>query len=107
MNHSGTAALILALALVLAPFSYAAGLPSSYGNFITTASNHGYGEKKPVTTEDEARKLLKESFGKKGVRIGEITEKELLFEAEILDKNRQVIDRVIIDKRTGRIRSIY
>jgi hypothetical protein len=41
------------------------------------------------------------------VIIGEVVEKELYFEADIMDKKQAVIDKVIVDKRTGRVRSIY
>lgn len=67
----------------------------------------GYGEKRPVSSIQEAREALAEHFAGKGLTVGEITEKEFFFEAEILGKDRKPVDRVIIDKRTGRIRSIY
>jgi hypothetical protein len=67
----------------------------------------GYGEKKEVLTPGDAEKMLKQYFAKKNVMIGEIREKELYFEAEVRDKDNKVIDKVIVDKRTGRIRSIY
>jgi len=67
----------------------------------------GYGEKRPVTTIEEARKALTEYFAKKDVKIGEIKEKKLFFEAEIRDKSNNLVDKVIVDKRTGRIRSTY
>jgi hypothetical protein len=66
-----------------------------------------YGEKRTVQNAADAMKVLKEYFSKKDVRIGEIREKKLYFEADILDKNNRIIDKVIVDKRTGRIRSIY
>ena len=66
-----------------------------------------YGEKREIKTSADAQKILKDYFSKRDVRIKEIKEKELYFEAEILDKNGTLIDKVIIDKRTGRIRSIY
>ena len=67
----------------------------------------GYGEKKEVLTQGDAEKILRQYFAKKNVTIGEIREKELYFEAEVRDKDNKVIDKVIVDKRTGRIRSIY
>jgi hypothetical protein len=67
----------------------------------------GYGEKKEVLTPGDAEKILRQYFAKKNVMIGDIREKELYFEAEVRDKDNKVIDRVIVDKRTGRIRSIY
>jgi hypothetical protein len=79
------------------------GERSPYGG----AKGGEYGEKKPVLTRDEAHKILKEYFSKREVRIGEVKEKELYFEAEILGKNNRLIDKVIVDKRTGRIRSVF
>jgi hypothetical protein len=76
---------------------------SSYGG----PRSGSYGEKKEVTTAEEAEKAFREYFSKKDVKIGEIKERELYFEAEIKDKNDNRIDKVIVDKRTGRIRSIY
>lgn len=99
--------LLAALILFFASFSNASVVSPSFGDYKKIAANQGYGEKRPVTSLGEAKKALGEYFSKKHVRIGEIREKELLFEAEILDKKDQVIDKVIIDKRTGRIRSIY
>jgi hypothetical protein len=51
--------------------------------------------------------VLNTYFKKRDIKTGNIKEKEFYFEAEILDKKGDLIDKVIIDKRTGRIRSIY
>jgi len=66
-----------------------------------------YGEKQKIATSAEARNALKKYFAGKDLIIGEVVEKELYFEADIMDRNKTVIDKVIVDKRTGRIRSIY
>jgi hypothetical protein len=66
-----------------------------------------YGEKQRVGTRDDAKKVLTEYFSKRGVTIGEIREKQYYFEADIMDKSGKLVDKVIVDKRTGRIRSIY
>ena len=66
-----------------------------------------YGEKQKIATSAEARKALKKYFADKDLIIGEVVEKELYFEADIMDRNMAVTDKVIVDKRTGRIRSIY
>lgn len=71
------------------------------------ADQRSYGEKKEITTAEEALKALKKHFEKKDIVFGEIIEKELYFEAEIKDRKNMIIDKVIVDKRTGRIRSIY
>lgn len=70
------------------------------------ADGQGYGEKKEVKTMDDAQRALREYYAGKDVKIGEVKEKELYFEAEIRDRSNKLIDKVIIDKRTGRIRSI-
>ena len=67
----------------------------------------GYGEKKAVRSAPEARRIIREYFGGKDVRIGEIREREWHYEAEIRDRHNKLVDRVIVDKRTGRIRSVY
>lgn len=80
---------------------------SPYGGYKKGAAQTGYGEKKPVNTIEEAREALTEYFAKQDVKIGEIREQILFFEAEIRDKNNNLVDKVIVDKRTGRIRSTY
>jgi hypothetical protein len=96
------AVLIAAVALVvLPPVSYCEEKPSPYG----TGSE--YGGKKPVGTAEEAAAALEEYFAGKGLKVGEAREKEFYFEAEIRDRDGKLVDKVIIDKRTGRIRSIY
>ncbi len=88
---------------VSAAYADAQGGRSPYGG----SESGAYGEKREVKTTEEARKALREYFSKKDVRVGEIKEKDLYFEAEIRDKNDNLVDKVIIDKRTGRIRSIF
>ncbi len=52
--------------------------------------------------------ILKRYFSQyKDINITNITERRFFFEAEIRDKDQNLIDIVIVDKRTGRIRSIY
>lgn len=79
-----------------------------YGGYCSGPGWGWYGARKPVRTAAEARKILKEYFSSYGdVKIGNIKERKWFFEAEIKDKNNALIDVVIVDKRTGRIRSIY
>lgn len=85
------------------PLNAYAGDESPYGG----SQGGTYGEKQQVNTKQEARKVLDNYFSKKDVTIGEIREKQYYFEADVLDGKGRVIDKVIVDKRTGRIRSIY
>lgn len=66
-----------------------------------------YGARKSVRTVSEAKRILQDYFKNEPVVIGNIKERKLFFEAEIKDKNNNLIDVVIVDRRTGRIRSIH
>ena len=78
-----------------------------YGDYYHSPREGKYGQRKTIRTEAEARKMLLNYFSPQKATIGEIREKGWFFEAEIKDRHNTPIDRVIIDKRTGRIRSIY
>jgi hypothetical protein len=41
------------------------------------------------------------------LKVGKITEKDTYFEGEILTKNNALVDKVLVDKNTGWMRSIY
>jgi hypothetical protein len=77
------------------------------GSYPYGESGRGYGERKAVSNSQQARKLLKDYFSGRDVKIGDIRERELFFEADIRDRRGALVDKVIIDKRTGRIRSMY
>jgi hypothetical protein len=66
-----------------------------------------YGARKPVANEAEARTLLLTYFSGQGYTVSELTERRWGFKAEIIDKDGKVVDHVMIDKRSGRIRSLY
>jgi len=78
-----------------------------YGDYYSGPRWGWYGAKKEVRTPNEARKVLRGYFRNENVGIGNIKERKRFFEVDIQDKNNTPVDRVIIDKRTGRIRSIY
>lgn len=67
----------------------------------------GYGERKAVRSRGDAQQMLNDYYMRRNMRIGPIRENRFYFEADILDRNNRFMDRVIIDKRSGRIRSIY
>lgn len=81
---------------------------SPHGNYCEGPGWGWYGERKAVRTETEAKRVLMHYFSSyDDIRINNIKERKWFFEAEIRDKENKLIDVVIIDKRTGRIRSIY
>jgi len=65
-----------------------------------------YGARQPVADAAEARRLFMNYFSGKEYTVSEVVEKKWGFRADILDRNGRVIDRVMIDKRSGRIRSL-
>jgi hypothetical protein len=78
-----------------------------YGDYCPNSQRGWYGAKRAVKSVQEARKILGEYLKGYDVLIDTIREKEWFFEAEIKDKNNTLLDILIVDKRTGRIRSIY
>jgi hypothetical protein len=80
-----------------------------YGNYCPGMKWGPYGVRRPVKTAAEAKEVIETYLAgnDRGARVGKIVAKDLYFEAEILDRNGKLIDREIVDKRTGRIRSIY
>ena len=68
-----------------------------------------YGMRRAVTTSDEAKQVIERYYKarQKAVIVSRVEERRWFFLAEILDKDGKVADEIIIDKRTGRIRSIY
>lgn len=90
------------------------GMPDTYerqpyGQFCPGMRGDPYGARKPVRTVDEARQALEQYFSATGMKVtvGSVEERRWFFIAEMLDAQGTVIDKAIVDKRTGRIRSIY
>ena len=84
-------------------YPYGPGERSPYGS-----TNEGlYGQRRAVLTKEDARRILKQFFFGRNVRVGPILERKFYFEAEIRNNRGDLLDIVLIDKRTGRIRSIY
>ena len=80
------------------------------------SENHGkcgkrkgdwYGARRAVGSAEDARSQLTAYFTGQNVTISDITEKPWRFEADVINQNGDIVDRVIIDRRSGRVRSIY
>jgi hypothetical protein len=108
----GLVAIALAVLLSAPSMAYADGCRSGwsgrpYGDYCRGGRWGRYGAKDPVKTAQEARTRLEEYYADEDVVVGKITEHELNFEAEIDNQKGEFVDRVVIDKRSGRIRSVY
>lgn len=80
----------------------------TFGNYCQGPRWGWYGAKRMIKSPAEAIDALHHMYADlPDTKIGRITEKPRFFEAEILDKNGNLIDLVIIDKKSGRIRSIF
>lgn len=79
---------------------------SPYGAYCPKRHADRYGARQPVQTADEARERLLLLFGADQVTISDLEERPRHFKANIVDKNGKLLDTVIIDRRSGRIRSI-
>lgn len=79
---------------------------SPYGAYCPKRHADRYGARQPVHTEAEARERLLQLFGADQVTVSDLEERPRHFKANIVDKNGKLLDTVIIDRRSGRIRSI-
>jgi hypothetical protein len=66
-----------------------------------------YGQRRAVTNVHEAGRIMGQYYHGRDVRIGPIAERDLFYQADVRDRRGALVDKIIIDKRTGRIRSIY
>ena len=80
--------------------------PRPYGAYCDRPQSGAYGARRAVATAEEAGRLLREFYRDRPLTVGEIVEKRWYYEAEIMDAKKQVVVRVIVDKRTGRNRSM-
>ncbi len=75
-----------------------------YGDFCDRCSDYGTCDK-PLTHEG-AKKAVIEYYHKKGLNVMLEKNRGRFIKAKIMDKG-SVVDVIILDRRTGRIRSIY
>jgi rubrerythrin len=75
---------------------------------------YGYGQSyaapgKPLEMKDAKAKMedYLKSTRNPNLKLGKIKEKGNAFEAEVLTKSNAIVDRVLIDKNTGSMRSVY
>ena len=78
-----------------------------YGGYCKGPRWGWYGAGRQVKTVEEVQALVTEFLGDTALSTGEIRNRETYFEVEVKDEDGEVIDLLIIDKRTCRIRSAY
>lgn len=65
-----------------------------------------YGVCKDILSTKEALHALNNYYEERGYRVGNVFQKGRFIEAEIY-KNDRPVDKVLFDRKTGRLRSIY
>lgn len=77
-----------------------------FGAYCPKGHADQYGARQPVLSVDDARERLSRFFGIDPAQIRRIEERRHVFFAEITDPEGRPVELVVIDRRTGRIRSI-
>lgn len=75
-----------------------------YGDFCPRCSE--YGKCKSEMTHDEAKEALINYYQKKGLGVELEKKRGRFIRVKVKDRD-EVVDVIIFDRRTGRIRSIY
>ena len=78
-----------------------------YGGYCKGPKWGWYGAGRHVRTEEEVRELVSEFLTDTELTAGEIRDEDTYYEVDIRDANGEIVDLLIVDKRTCRIRSAY
>ncbi|MBI5073800.1 MAG: hypothetical protein HZB62_01325 [Nitrospirae bacterium] len=93
------------LLLSAASFSFGGEGPvTPYGGYCKDCAV--YGACKEAIPPGVAIQSLRKYYEERGYRLGNVAHKGRFIEAEVLQNSKRV-DKVIFDRKTGRLRSIY
>ena len=100
------------IALFMVFFSFFSAMPAyaeenrvtPYGDYCTECTN--YGTCKEMLSPEDALHALASYYHGKGYRVGQVYHKGRFMEADIY-KDDKLVDKVLFDRKTGRLRSIY
>jgi len=105
MHFIARSVLFLPLVLSVASFSLAGEGPvTPYGDYCRDCTIYGVC-KQPIPP-GEAIHSLRKYYEARGYQLGIVSHKGRFIEAEIFRDNRRV-DKVLFDRKTGRVRSMY
>lgn len=80
----------------------------TYGHYWRSSKWGWYGARKQVKTSVEAKQIIEQVFMRNNnIKVVRITERPHYFIAEMINRKGVVIDLILIDRRTGRIRSMF
>lgn len=79
-----------------------------YGHYWRSYKWGWYGAPRQVKTPVEAREIIEQFLLQdRGIRVVRIRENVHFYVAEIINNKGALVDLILIDKRTGRIRSMF
>ncbi len=86
------------------------GMGPGYGGQYGPQYGPQYQQQQKPMEEKDARGILENyltSMRNPNLKLGKIMEKDYYFEAEILTKEDSLVDKILVDKFTGWMRSVY
>jgi len=92
------------LSLVSLPLQAQEGRVTPYGDYCAECA--AYGVCKEVLPQEQAVRAMDKYYRDRGYRVGEVQHRGRFIEA-VIYKDERVVDRVIFDRKNGRMRSIY
>lgn len=107
MKYASVFLIILAVLLGVwfEVYAWRIGRPvTPYGDFCPACTK--YGSCKTIMTHDDAKKAMIDYYREKGLNV-ELEKKRGRFIRAKIKEEDKVIDIIIFDRRTGRVRSIY
>lgn len=79
-----------------------------YGYYWRSYKWGWYGARREVRTQVEAREIIEQFLLQdRGIRIVRMRERSHFYIAEVINNKGVLVDLILIDKRTGRIRSMF
>jgi len=101
-----TLIITLSLSLQLTPaLAWPGGKPvTPYGDFCRSCGQ--YGTCRNMMSNDEAKKAMADYYHRKGLDVEIMSIDGRFIKAKVKDR-KGVVDVIIFDRKTGRIRSIY
>lgn len=78
-----------------------------YGYYRHHWRQTGYGQRTQIRNIEEAISLVQEFYKTMKVTIVPVKENMRFYKIEVLDENKNILDIVVVDKLSGRIRSVY
>jgi len=95
---------VLFLITVLSSGVFAHDETTPYGDYCNACSKYGACDQ--AASREESKAAVEDYYREKGMKIGSIRHRGRFIEFEIF-KNGKLVDKVLFDRKSGRMRSTY